>query len=163
MPVLPYTPPNSYAALETPLASAKLNQLVNAIASLKSYVDAMYPVGCIYMSTIATDPGTVLGFGTWTAISGRVLVGAGTSDAVYAVGAQGGESVHTLSASEIPAHVHTYHNANNPSSRMQNGGGDYVTRFDDPLNTANTSSIGGGAAHNNMPPYEVVYMWKRTA
>lgn len=29
--------------------------------------------------------------------------------------------------------------------------------------TGETSSVGGGAAHNNMPPYLAVYMWKRTA
>lgn len=26
-----------------------------------------------------------------------------------------------------------------------------------------TSSVGGGASHNNMPPYLTVYMWKRVA
>lgn len=26
-----------------------------------------------------------------------------------------------------------------------------------------TGSTGGGHAHNNMPPYIAVYMWKRTA
>nr|DAP26000.1 MAG TPA: Baseplate structural protein [Caudoviricetes sp.] len=26
-----------------------------------------------------------------------------------------------------------------------------------------TESVGGGEAHNNMPPYLAVYVWKRTA
>jgi hypothetical protein len=26
-----------------------------------------------------------------------------------------------------------------------------------------TSKMGGDAAHNNMPPYYAVYMWRRTA
>lgn len=29
--------------------------------------------------------------------------------------------------------------------------------------TGETSSLGGSAAHNNMPPYLAVYMWKRIA
>ena len=29
--------------------------------------------------------------------------------------------------------------------------------------TGETSSIGGGASHNNMPPYLAVYIWQRTA
>ena len=29
--------------------------------------------------------------------------------------------------------------------------------------TGATSSVGGNGAHNNMPPYLAVYMWKRVA
>ncbi len=187
---LPFTPPSSYAALETPLASTKLNQLVNAILSLKSYVDLLYPVGSIYISTASTSPATLFGFGTWVAVQGRVLVGAGTSDAAYAAGATGGESIHTLSAAELPvvtvvqnahnhlqdAHTHTEtyfeleHAAIGTGFWTQNNGG--VSHQEPDISSvaatnqaaaATNQAFGSGAAHNNMPPYLVVYIWTRTA
>ena len=67
----------------------------------------VYPVGSIFVSTVATNPGTYLG-GTWAAAgAGRVLIGVGTlgSD-TYTAGATGGEARHVLSVAELASHNH---------------------------------------------------------
>ena len=64
-------------------------------------------VNGLYFSTEATNPATSLGYGTWTAYAaGRVPIGAGTSDAVYAAGATGGASFHANTLAELAVHVH---------------------------------------------------------
>lgn len=62
-----------------------------------------YPVGAIYVSTVATSPSELFG-GTWEVLEqGRVLIGQGTD---YAAGSTGGEKEHAITASEMPAHNH---------------------------------------------------------
>ena len=119
----------------------------------------IYPVGAIYLSTSSTSPQSLFG-GTWTAINDVFLLTAGST---YTAGDTGGEATHTLDTSEVPAHSHTgkYVNgvgANNGSiqlPRMWAASGDGSGTL--------TNSVGGGGAHNNMPPYLVVYAWERTA
>lgn len=66
-----------------------------------------YPVGSIYMSVVDINPAELFG-GTWEAMSGRVLVGAGVSDSInYVAGTTGGSRSRTLSSSNIPKHTHT--------------------------------------------------------
>ena len=128
----------------------------------------IYPVGSIYMSVVSTNPSTLFG-GTWQQLKDRFLLGAGDT---YSNGATGGEATHTLTTSEMPQHAHDEQignykitDANPPeagsavvASGIQpsayTGLNSYVQRV---------SASGGGSAHNNMPPYLVVYMWKRTA
>lgn len=123
----------------------------------------VYPVGAIYMSATATNPGTLFGFGTWEQIKDTFLLAAGTT---YEAGSTGGEAEVTLTESEIPAHRHKIAYPNN--------GGEYGdAAIGYPSNSGikktwaaemcKTESVGGGAAHNNMPPYLAVYVWKRTA
>lgn len=122
----------------------------------------VYPIGCLYSTTVATNPATVFGFGTWEAYAaGRVLVGNGTSDAVYTAAATGGASTHTLTATEMPAHTHTYTKTPNDAAHAAAAGGAYGVVNDE--TTQNSGSTGSGGAHNNMPPYIVVYIWRRTA
>lgn len=127
------------------------------VSTIGDAIRTIYPIGSLYISTLSTNPNTLLGFGTWTAFgAGRVLIGVGTSDAVYAAGATGGESTHTLTTDEMPAHTHII-----PGST--DGSGPDGINAANGVQTKTTSSTGGGGAHNNLQPYIVVYMWQRTA
>ena len=125
----------------------------NAILSM------VYPVGSIYMSVSSTSPATFLG-GTWERIKDRFLLAAGDD---YSAGATGGEATHTLTASEMPAHKHTFTTRNNATNGSETGYPPNTNNYGETTTTQNTSEVGGGAAHNNMPPYLAVYMWRRTA
>ena len=133
----------------------------------------VYPVGSIYLSVNSTSPASLFG-GTWEQLKDRFLLGAGSA---YAAGSTGGEAAHTLSINEIPSHAgHLYGNAggvngkgdakgawlkeiNINSSLTTSYGWNYKNNEYYPVNR----SLGGGAAHNNMPPYLAVYMWKRVS
>jgi len=58
----------------------------------------------------------------------------------------------------MPAHTHTYGKSTTGESMSIHD--IYGLRG---AATTNTSSTGGGQAHNNLQPYITVYMWKRTA
>ena len=121
-------------------------------------LNLVYPVGSIYMSVNNVSPQSFLG-GTWVRIQDRFLLAAGSS---YAAGATGGEASHTLTVSEMPSHSHNYGTWRN-CSKVSGANNKMVEASTDVLdNVPGTMAAGGGAAHNNMPPYLAVYMWKRT-
>jgi hypothetical protein len=127
----------------------------------------VYPVGSIYINASdGTNPGTLLGFGTWVAFgAGRVPVGIDAGQTEFDTAEEtGGAKTHTLTVSEIPAHTH---NLGSKDSTAGDGGAYNEEFIEDPADTTNgpnvtSSSTGGGSAHNNLQPYIVVYMWKRT-
>ena len=128
---------------------------------------AAYPIGSIYMSVNATDPGTLFG-GTWERITGRFLLAAtdgGASGASQAAGNTGGEATHTLTVNEMPSHGHKtrYYSSNGSSGSGIEYGSLYKISAQTTGNSSMLEAEGGGAAHNNMPPYLAVYVWKRTA
>ncbi len=143
-----------------------------AITAVKA---ALYPVGSIYYNAeVATNPATLLGFGTWEAYAaGRVPVGKAGSGTFDTLGATGGAETHTLSENEMPSHYHdSIHGHASGTSRPNSftgisgnvGGSNFGGgTTDDAWGTSQTKTKGGGAAHNNLQPYIVVYMWKRTA
>ena len=126
----------------------------------------VYPVGSIYTNmAVATNPASLLGMGTWVAFGeGRVLVGKAGSGTFDTLAATGGAETHTLSIAEMPAHTHTTSGSQSGVPGGSNPNSLPVDNASGSSTTTNTSdSTGGGGAHNNLQPYIVVYMWKRTA
>ena len=82
-----------------------------------------YPVGSIYMSVVETNPAELFG-GTWEALPGRVLVGAGVSDfdINYVAGTRGGSRARTLTSSNIPKHTHTVEIKNTAATHNHRNG-----------------------------------------
>ena len=142
----------------------------NASGTLTT-LQAVYPVGSIYINAaVSTNPGTLLGFGTWVAFgTGRTMVGIDAAQTEFdTLEEVGGFKTHTLTESELPSHYHLqgYGADATPrngvttglsSVRIDNDGDAYFS-----TSAAHTSSVGSGSAHNNLQPYIVVYMWKRT-
>lgn len=124
---------------------------------------AAYPVGAVYISYTSTSPASLFG-GSWTPIVGRFPYfnnGNGV----------GGSHTHTLTASEMPSHNHGLSNSKDGTGvgfwRTDAGSGSkwsLLTRTYSGCDYALTvGSMGGGGAHNNMPAYQTLYAWRRTA
>jgi hypothetical protein len=142
-------------------------------------LNAIYPVGSIYTSTVSTNPATLFGVGTWVAFgAGRVMLGNGGG---FTAGATGGSAdavvvSHTHTASTAitdPGHSHSANTYNSgtdsgPDETLHRNRGTY-----DPVGTTTSTtgitaattvtSAGVSGTNANLQPYIVVYMWNRTA
>lgn len=110
--------------------------------------------------------------GTWEQIKDKFLLSAGDT---YSAGKTGGEATHTLTIKEMPNHNHAKITGLSGSQVLHFVSGSGNTRQQAAVITntgntnaaydgeASTSYTGGGQAHNNMPPYLVVTIWKRIA
>ena len=160
-------------------AMSKIYYWIAKILSPKTYLLA-YPIGSIYMSVSPESPADIFG-GTWERIQDTFLLAAGSA---YLAGWTGGEATHTLTVNEMPAHAHyikaTYVYGIDPVGDYEDGyleadrgapGSEALDQYGNKgiVNAINIPpergmhSTGGGLAHNNMPPYLAVYVWKRTA
>ena len=153
------------------------------IVTTKTLLNQTYPIGAIYISTVSTSPASLFG-GTWEMINGKFLL-AGQST-TYPYGSVGGASTVKLTQNQMPAHVHeenydfggqyvrpmaslTQQSGTTQSTASTNGTYKYFTNYltftsastDHPVYPIITQSMGGSQAHDNMPPYLAVYMWKR--
>lgn len=124
--------------------------------------DDLFPVGAFWWSTVAGSPAAQgLSAGTWEQIQDRFILSAGDD---YISGATGGEPAHTLTENEMPSHRHP----TRAYSAQGTATGTYWTQgwgngSGSAANLANTDYVGGGQAHNNMPPYLAAYCWHRVA
>ena len=128
-------------------------------------LDRMYPVDSIYISTNSTSPASLYG-GSWERYGkGRTLVSVNESDTDFTAGKTGGEKTHVLTVDEMPKHRHRV----GKFATMQ-GGGTWdcdkiggAQLLDSKVADGYTDYAGTSKAHNNMPPYIAVYLWRRTA
>lgn len=124
-------------------------------------LDYCYPVGSYYWTSASDNPHDLFG-GTWEPINGKVLVGVDENDDDFDTpGNTGGEKTHTLTEDEMPSHTHTIPVSETEQNYLGGNSGRKVAKIN--IGSTETSSpAGGGAAHNNMPPYITAYCWRRT-
>lgn len=152
-------------------------------AFVQAVLQTLYPVGSVYTNaTSSTNPGTLLGFGTWTAFgAGKVMVGLDSGDATFStVGNTGGSKdaitvshTHTATVTD-PGHFHnqstTFYNAGINGSPISTSNASNSTSGSNAVTSTATTSIsvsnsttGSSGTNANLMPYVVVYCWKRTA
>ena len=148
---------------------------------VQAALSALYPVGSIYTNAaVSTNPATLLGFGTWSAFgAGRVMVGLDAGNAAFDTAQETGGSAdaivvsHTHSATSSvsdPGHNHTigfqnYTIDSNAGSAglVRQGTSNTSTQTTGISVSTSISTEGSSATNANLPPYIVVYMWRRTA
>ena len=148
-------------------------------AFVQTALQSLYPVGSIYINaTSSTNPGTLLGFGTWVAFgAGRVTVGLDSGNALFDTAEETGGSAdaivvshtHTATVTD-PGHLHSinglggWYTGGEPGSYV-GGGSSRVNNTNSNTTgiTVSNSTTGSSGTNANLQPYIVVRMWKRTA
>ena len=170
-----------------PTASAGTNTTQAAsTAFVQAAIALLYPIGSIYTNaTSAVNPGTLLGFGTWTAFgAGRVMVGFDSSNALFDVAEETGGSAdavnvsHTHTATSTvtdPGHAHQMGATDSTAGDGGNATTEFVRSYPSTTNPTSSTvttgitvattvaSAGSSGTNANYQPYITVYMWKRTA
>lgn len=122
--------------------------------------DIAHPIGSYYWSSDPTNPSALFG-GDWEQVTDKFVLAAGST---YSVDQTGGEATHTLSVNEMPQHYHRRSNVGRYFEVAAPAGSQVIAAAKEGQGTTAayiTGNSGGGAAHNNMPPYVVAYCWKR--
>lgn len=152
-------------------------------ANILAVMKLLNPIGTIREFSVSTNPGTLLGFGTWSAYgTGRFTIAIDSGDTQFdTVDETGGAETVTLTTTELPAHTHTGTTASDGAHTHNvegsSAGGSGGTRIDAQTSgvtdvtssngahthTFTTASAGTGSAFSIMNPYIVVYRWVRTA
>lgn len=164
------TPDSSDMTVDSALSSTSTNPVQNKVvkAAIDGFIDTIYPLGSIYMTTSNTNPMTLFPNTYWLPIYNKFLLGAGDT---YKAGSTGGEAVHTLTLNEMPNHAHSIFapNAGGPEEGAALGFPMVSDKQTWWAEASKTGVRGGGTgakdgeaqAHNNMPPYFAVCIWRR--
>jgi hypothetical protein len=145
---------------------------ISTTAFVQAAIALLYPVGSVYINaTSSTNPGTLLGFGTWTAFgAGRVPVGFDSGNALFDAAEETGGSANAILVSHNHTATDAGHAHTTPFTTTANGTGGGADR---PVQSGTTttstafasitvSTEGSSATNANYQPYITVYMWKRT-
>jgi hypothetical protein len=180
----PSLPTGTTAVTQT---AGNSSTLLSTTAFVQAALATLHPVGSIYINaTNSTNPGTLLGFGTWTAFgAGRVMVGFNASNALFDTAEETGGSAD----STLPSHTHTGTTDSGGAHNHTAGGNAAIAHFGTGtsathrgvadfsntsgiadldavaahVHTITTASAGTSGTNANYQPYITVYMWKRTA
>lgn len=152
---------------------------VATTAFVQAALQALHPVGSIYINaTNSTNPGTLLGFGTWTAFgAGRVPVGFDSTNTLFDTAEETGGSAnaivvshtHTVTVTD-PGHTHTQTGqtfgpaaGSNDFAMGSVGVSTQSTQSATTGITVSNSTTGSSGTNANYQPYITVYMWKRVS
>ena len=186
-----YTTGNPAKVIKGTELDDEFNAIATAVATKFDSSDSasigalMYPVGSIYINaTNSTNPGTLLGFGTWVAFgAGRVPVGFNASDPLFDTAEETGGSKDAIAVSHThtatstvtdPGHTHSY---TTKTTTTNNTYSQSFEEYNQPVFSSTTTgsnttgvtvattvaSAGSSGTNANLQPYITVYMWKRTA
>ena len=132
-----------------------------SLASVAGIMELIYPVGSVVALGVSTNPGTLFGVGTWTAIAGKVIVGIDATQTEFdTLNKTGGAKTVDI------AHVHTVpytgYSVNYPASPND---GTIVTRADNSgvATTSPNTGSAGSSTTSVLQPYICKFVWERTA
>jgi hypothetical protein len=119
-----------------------------------------FPVGSVFLSAVATDPATLLGYGTWSRIAeGQFLVGLKSTDTDFDTAEEtGGAKIHIHKVDPPSTNTGT---GGSLYSGVQSGSG-VTINGDTHIHLVDIAEFDSGNG-STLPPYFVVYIYKRVS
>lgn len=133
------------------------------VTTLAALGNLFYPVGSLYFNDeVSTNPGTLLGFGTWTAITEKFIIGVGSDTDFDTAKETGGAKTVTIAQANLPSF-----NLSVSPSTIRSAGGD-GPNLGSSANGGSSATLtvgsgGSGTALSVMNPYYAAYIWRRAS